>query len=137
MNIILDTKLLAYGRENVISVIELTTRLIDRIHQEFPFDDNIKVFCCTDIGKSSYRLSLHPKYKSGRFYGDPEEYARFKRDYTNGLVPLLHHFGFTVLDIEGLEADDQASILVNSLLPKEELKILVTEDRDWLQSVLS
>ena len=136
MTVIVDTKLLAYGRTNIIQVIDVIVRTIQRARQQFPFDDFLRVICCTDVGKSSYRLNLHKGYKSGRFYGDPEEAKRFRRDYTDGLIPILHHFGFTVLDIEGLEADDQASILLHSVLPEEEVKVIITEDRDWLGAVL-
>ena len=136
INVLLDTKLLSHGRATIVETMDMITRVVERTKDQFPFDGNIRVIACTDIGKSQHRLNLLPSYKSGRSYGCPEEYKQFKHNYIEGAIPLLKLLGVIVIDIAELEADDQASIISNILLASD-TKVLVTEDRDWMQIVLS
>lgn len=136
LNILLDSKLLTHGRPSVIEVFDIVTRAISRVQDRFPFVEGLRIIVCTDIGKSDYRLNLLPTYKSGRAYGCPDAYAEFKFMYLSGVIPLFKKLGATVIDVPGLEADDQASI-ISHILPKDDIKVLVTDDRDWYQIPLS
>jgi len=98
-----------------------------------------KIFIATDIQKSSYRLGLQSYYKGNRRKNStPEEeaeHALFTEAY-HTFIELSKHLNAVVLDIEGVEADDQASIIAEAYAQQGYDVTLVTADRDWLQSLL-
>ena len=135
VHVIADSKLIHYCGDGVTGTFQTLAKLLSRVAYKFPFDE-LKVYIMTDIGKSEYRSKLLPSYKSGRSYGDPEAYQQFKHTYIEGVIPAAKLLGVSVIDVEGVEADDQASILAHQL-PEEDHKVLVTNDKDWYQTVLT
>jgi len=94
-----------------------------------------KLIFAVDVGTPK-RREVYPNYKIHRKEivkkQKPEEQRRrqqFEEDYKSSLK-WLHHFG-SVMDINGVEADDIGSIIAHRFADTDYKVTLVTSDKDW------
>lgn len=133
MNII-DSKLFAYylfqRKKPLTEIFSLIASVAP------PAKHTVFVF---DVGKSRHRLEILPSYKSGREQTRSKETPAqkkakedFFRPYYDGtLASIIRAMGHKALLVDGVEADDLASILVGKTGTAR--VNLITSDKDWYQ----
>ena len=137
MIILVDSKILAYktasddSKSMAMMYQDVAASVLD-LEAIFHIKTTQLVFTW-DIGKSSHRLALWPDYKGGRSYKTlPED---FNENYNVRLKQLGVALGSRIVGVEGVEADDLISIIVNSYTGSE-LVVIMTADRDLLQCTI-
>lgn len=98
-----------------------------------------RVVMCCDAGQSTYRLKLHPGYKGDRIKNKEKESDKDKADRAkfleeaNQVIKLAPLFGFDVVKVKGVEADDLVAYLAcHTDLTSNRLAIL-SSDSDLFQ----
>ena len=132
---IIDTKLIFYNlkhrHQNLWDIFDEITHILHTQSKGL-------IYFASDLGDSLYRVNEQSYYKGNRRKKQSpqeiKEHEVFLKAYSN-FLDLSKFLNVRVLQVPGLEADDQASILVK-LLSADYLITLVTEDRDWDQIVL-
>lgn len=131
MTALVDSKLLYYNEHQKQKPPLNLFASLASILKQIEYQSNQKVtevMFAYDIGKSSYRLDLWPRYKSGRAYGHlPED---FKSTYEVIVKQIADALGIFSFPISGIEADDLAGILSNKLKGSV---VLISSDQDWVQ----
>lgn len=132
---VIDTKLMFYNlKHRRQSLWDIYTEIANTLHR-LPQGD---LYFATDIGKSDFRLNEQSYYKGTRRKNmtpaEQKEHEKFSEAYLQ-FIELSKFLNAYVLDIAGLEADDQASILAKYFANNRAVT-LVTADRDWAQIVL-
>lgn len=137
---IVDTKLIAYYLiQRYRPITDIFNKLAELLMH---LKKRGTIYACFDVGKSSYRLAEQSYYKGHRDtlrrkLGAKalEEHAKFNEDYLK-LLEVFKRLNVQVLAIEGVEADDLASLLTEDLKKNPDNKItLITGDHDWLHMV--
>lgn len=137
---IVDTKLVAYYLYQRGSQIH---GILDKIAQLLFEHAKGDIYFAFDVGKSSYRLDIHPMYKGHRASAnskmtteDQRKLEIFNADYIR-LIELSKLLPVRVLAVHGVEADDLVSILCHRLQKDPEQHVhLVTADMDYVNSVV-
>ena len=93
---------------------------------------------CWDHGRSARRLALYPEYKANRGPkpGEEEEHARFQAlfdDQRLKVMEILVYLGCRQIMMSGKEGDDLVGRICK--LYKDTPKVIVSEDRDFLQLI--
>jgi len=138
---IVDTKLVAYyliqRHRPVTDIFNKIAELLLHLKKKG------EVYLCFDVGKSSYRLGEQSYYKAHRAEQREKqgEEALAKHDeFNDNYMKILEAYkllNVTVLAIEGVEADDLASLAVEQLRDDPNNRItLITGDYDWLHMVV-
>ena len=107
------------------AVLGFLNMLLKVINDEKP--DRVVIFF--DAKGETFRHKAYEEYKEGR----PPAPEEFKAQIPI-LKELMKHFGYPVVEIEGVEADDAIASCVRSLKDKGEILVL-TADKDMLQLV--
>lgn len=107
--------------------------LIDLKKKANPGDKNVVLW----DGHADFRYEMYPEYKGNRKARNEEQeklYEEYKwiTPYTRSAISALGIPQFLNLK---LEADDLASIIVNTPQPQDISISLITGDKDWLQLV--
>lgn len=139
-NYIVDTKLLAYyleqRRDTPLNIFNKIAELLI----QHPKGDIYLVF---DVGKSMFRESVYPEYKqhrraqlSKKTVEEQEQHKRFNILY-HKLIKIAKRLNVTVLAVDGVEADDLASLLCEHFRKMPDQRVtLVTGDFDWVHMVV-
>lgn len=138
---IVDSKLLFYYlHQRGGSVAKAFNKLADLLI-EMPKGE---IHICGDIGHSDYREKMYEEYKGHRREQmakrpkkEQEEHKKFNEDCLTALEGF-HKLGLHVLAIEGVEADDLASLLTLHIRKNEpDANItLITGDYDWIHLLI-
>jgi len=102
-----------------------------------------KVYVCFDIGHSDFREGEQSYYKGHRrsdmlkkSLEEQEAHKKFNDTYKK-LPELFRLFNVNTVAIDGVEADDLASLIVEAERKKSNTKItLITKDKDWYHMVV-
>lgn len=134
MILLIDSKLIAYhisqaDERSLVEVVEFMPDLVEYLEATL-LETTSRIIFAYDIGKSDYRLALHPGYKAGRNHTRMAK--DFSSNYTNFLPPLAEALGIHNVGVNGVEADDLISILAATYKGDEQL-VIVSADRDLLQ----
>lgn len=110
--------------------LRMVRALLERHHPK-------EVCVCWDaIGGSASKKTLYPEYKEHRREESGAPFSIYQEivKQINEMYTILPNFGLKQVKIEGLEADDAISILVNCL-PENQEVLVVSSDRDMFQLV--
>ena len=138
---IVDTKLVAYYLiQRHRPITDIFNKIADLLIQ---LKKKGEVLLCFDVGKSSYRLGEQSYYKAHRAEQREKQGAEVlaKHDEFNDnymkILEIYKLLDVNVLAIEGVEADDLASMTVELLRDDPNNRItLITGDYDWLHMVV-
>lgn len=85
---------------------------------------------CMDSKKKTWRHEFYPEYKGNRIQ------ASDVREIVNSQIPVIKHvlrcFGFKIVSIRGMEADDLIGVLACGLKSRHEV-IIFSNDKDFYQ----
>jgi 5'-3' exonuclease len=138
--LIIDTKLMMYYKFHRNQSINTTTFDIAALYMDvvktLPKPD--KIIFAYDVG-ASFRRTIYPDYKMQRkanlkkqSKSHQDKVKAFEKKYLD-MQCVLKHFG-NVVALEGIEADDIASILSKSSLKDNDNNIVfLTADSDWVK----
>lgn len=88
-----------------------------------------RIIVCFDGGRSRYRLSIDPSYKSSRAERVPDEEEQMTFKLAKEFLTLngIHH-----VSVPGVEADDLVAAYVRAR-EQEDLVVILSGDKDFLQ----
>jgi len=138
---IVDTKLWAYylvQRHRPLS--DIINKIADLIYS---LKKKGEIYVCFDIGHSDFREAEQSQYKGHRrsamgkkSVAEQESHKLFNATYAR-LPEIFKLLEVRTMAVKGVEADDLASLIVESCRKNEDTKItLITADYDWFHMVV-